>query len=58
MARILLRLITLLTLAALVLIPTAPGTAQETAQGPVYIVQEGDTLWSIAIQFGVQILVL
>ena len=55
MARKLLRLITLLTLAALVLIPTAPGTAQETAQGPVYIVQEGDTLWSIAIQFGVSV---
>jgi len=55
MARILLRLITLLTLVALVLIPTAPGTAQETTPGPVYIVQEGDTLWSIAIQFGVSV---
>lgn len=25
----------------------------EVLEGPVYIVQEGDTLWSIAIQFGV-----
>lgn len=32
----------------------APGFAQETsADGPVYIVQEGDTLWSIALRFRV-----
>lgn len=32
------------------------GFAQETVpQGPVYVVQEGDTLWSIALQFGISL---
>jgi murein DD-endopeptidase MepM/ murein hydrolase activator NlpD len=36
--------------------PLAPVTAQEsTPQGPVYIVQAGDSLWDIAIRFGVSL---
>lgn len=36
------------------LLPVAPGVAQEGQPGrPVYIVQEGDSLWSIALRFGV-----
>ncbi|MGE5124154.1 MAG: peptidoglycan DD-metalloendopeptidase family protein [Acidobacteriaceae bacterium] len=37
-----------------VLFPTAAGTAQNTASsGPIYIVQEGDSLWDIAYRFHV-----
>ena len=36
---------------------SVPGSAQtETPNaGPVYIIQEGDTLWDIAIRFGVTV---
>jgi murein DD-endopeptidase MepM/ murein hydrolase activator NlpD len=37
-----------------VLSPNAPVAAQESG-GPIYIVQEGDTLWSIALRFGVSL---
>jgi murein DD-endopeptidase MepM/ murein hydrolase activator NlpD len=38
------------------LLPTSPGYArQEKVDGPIYIVQEGDTLWSIAIRFRVSV---
>jgi murein DD-endopeptidase MepM/ murein hydrolase activator NlpD len=33
--------------------PAGPSLAQDS--GPVYIVQEGDTLWSIALRFGVSL---
>lgn len=32
-----------------------PVSAQEEQPGPVYIVQEGDTLWTIAVKFGVDL---
>ncbi len=32
------------------------GLAQDTLpDGPVYVVQEGDTLWSVAVQFGISL---
>lgn len=38
----------------LLLISSSPANAQEeTESGPVYIVQPGDTLWDIAVRFGV-----
>ena len=33
----------------------APVRAQQTSDGPVYIVQEGDSLWDIAARFGVSL---
>ena len=42
-------------LCILILTPTLHASAQDTPEGPVYIVEEGDTLWSISIKFGVPI---
>jgi murein DD-endopeptidase MepM/ murein hydrolase activator NlpD len=36
-------------------IPSTPAGAQNQPAGPVYIVQEGDTLWSIALRFNVSV---
>lgn len=43
-----------MVLVILVISPVESASAQEGAQeGPVYIVQEGDTLWDVALRFGV-----
>ncbi len=39
-----------LALLVLLIIPPAPAAAQD--QGPTYVVQDGDTLWGIAQEFG------
>jgi murein DD-endopeptidase MepM/ murein hydrolase activator NlpD len=45
-----------LTLAFILLLPVKLASAQdEQPSGPVYIVQEGDTLWEIAQRFGVSL---
>lgn len=43
----------LFALALLIPVPSAGARAQTT--GPVYIVQEGDTLWSISLRFGTSV---
>jgi spore germination protein len=49
-----LRLFFLFTLALLLLVPFKEGLAQNAApSGPVYIVEEGDSLWDIAYRFHV-----
>lgn len=51
-------LVVLLILALLVsTMPTMPVRAQEStpATGPIYIIQPGDSLWSISINFGVSL---
>lgn len=41
-------------LVALLILPNLAATAQQTTSaGPIYIVQPGDTLWTIAVRFGV-----
>ncbi len=50
------RKLILFTLLVLFLQPAGPALAQETLpEGPVYVVREGDTLWSIAVRFGVSV---
>lgn len=39
----------------LVLIPVVVHAQEEQPEGPIYIVQEGDTLWDIAQRFGVSV---
>lgn len=48
----------LLSMATLILLWQIPVSAQEEQPGPVYIVQEGDTLWTIAVKFRVDLLEL
>jgi len=43
----------IILVAFLILLLIAPSAANAQASGPVYIVQEGDTLWSIAARFNV-----
>mgnify|MGYP003968269363 FL=1 len=45
----------LLFLAISLLFSTSPAQAQETEEGPTYIVQAGDTLWDIASRFNVNL---
>jgi LysM repeat protein len=45
----------LLTLVLLLLIRVAPVSGQEDMDNPIYIVQSGDTLTSIAIKFGISL---
>ncbi len=49
-----LRPLILICLVAVLLWPTGWAAAQDvTPSGPIYIVQSGDTLWSISLRFGV-----
>lgn len=56
-SNVLVKMFILLAVAALLLVPAgemlAGGLAQEAPDGPVYIVQEGDSLWDIAARFRV-----
>ena len=45
----------LIFLAISLLFSTSPAHAQETEEGPTYIVQAGDTLWDIASRFNVNL---
>jgi murein DD-endopeptidase MepM/ murein hydrolase activator NlpD len=45
----------LLTLVLLLLVRAAPVSGQEDTENPIYIVQSGDTLTSIAIKFGISL---
>lgn len=45
--------ITYLSFVLIIIIPLALAHAQDASKGPVYIVQSGDTLWSIAQRFRV-----
>lgn len=50
------RSLLILTIVFTLFLPTGAVSAQNGApEGPVYIVQEGDTLWSIAVRFGVSV---
>ena len=53
MKRLWIRLLTVM-LVGLTLLPGLPARAQQTTpSGPIYIVQSGDTLWTIAVRFGI-----
>lgn len=45
----------LLSMLSMVLFLNTPVSAQEEQPGPIYIVQEGDSLWTIAVKFGVEL---
>jgi murein DD-endopeptidase MepM/ murein hydrolase activator NlpD len=49
------RLLSIVILLMVFLLPAAPAAAQETNDGPVYIVQAGDTLSSIADRFNIDL---
>ncbi|RME91579.1 MAG: LysM peptidoglycan-binding domain-containing protein [Anaerolineae bacterium] len=51
------RTILLFLLSLLLIIPPKPAAAQTPTpgSGPIYIVQEGDTLWSIALRFNITV---
>jgi hypothetical protein len=48
--------ILILVFLSILLHPNLPGLAQEEPPtGAIYIVQEGDTMWSFAVRFGISI---